>query len=260
MNTTSQGINAFVIPSHVQAKVDQIMAASRARFGHGIFRMVEDRSAGDSGSGGDGGAGAGGQGGDSGSGGSGGSGSGGQGSGSGADQAQEVEDLPDWAQKIIRETRDEAAKNRTGRAAAEEQQQKILKAVAQAAGLKIEGDDEPTVEVLGKQLQDSQAETRETKAELVVWRNAAALKVDAAALTDSMAFARAIAKLDPSSETFEADVKKAAQAAAEQNPKLKATQAAAGSSSTDHGTGGTGGDGTRTQPKSLESAVSAAYQ
>ena len=172
-------------------------------------------------------------------------------------EAQRVEDLPEWAQKIIRDTRGEAAGNRTKANEAEQRQQEIVKAIAKAAGIEIPGEgNEPDPEQLTQQLSTTQQQARESAAELVVWRHASDLKVDAAAVTDSRAFERAIKDLDPASETFAEDVKKAATKAAEDNPKLKAARAA-GASSVDHA----GGSGeTPQRPTTLKDAVDAHYR
>lgn len=183
---------------------------------------------------------------------------GGQNGGDGQPDPQNVEDLPDWAQKIIRDTRGEAAGNRTKATQAEQRQQEIVKAFAKAAGIEIPGDDgdQPDPDKLTEQLTTTQQQARESAAELVVWRNAATLKVDASAVTDSRAFAKAIESLDPSSDTFAEDVKKAAEKAAENNPKLKAARAA-GASSVDHA----GGSGeTPQRPTTLKDAVDAHYR
>lgn len=246
----SQG--TITLPTDLQATLDGIFARNRARFGHDAFRMEGDGDAGSS---------------DAGAGDAGGDTAGDQGAGdAGADKAADgdaaktaegkVEDLPDWAQRIIKETRDDAAKARTTAKtqAADEARQELAQTIGKAIGL-VKDDDKTKVDPveLARQLTDSRAETRETKAELVVWRHQSDLKVDAKALTDSKAFSNAIKDFDPSSETFEADVKKAAQAALKQNPKLAATQAA-GSSSADHA-GGSGDSGATRKPKSMADAV-----
>lgn len=266
---TSQA-NPFVIPTSITTQVDQIMTAARARFGHDAFRM--EGEGGDGGGSGDGQApGQSGEQNGTGAGGAGGNAAGqggeqaGQGQGQSADQkasdqaaAQKVEDLPDWAQKIIRDTRDEAAKNRTGKTAAEEQQQKILKAVAQAAGLKIEGDDEqPDPAKLTEELTKTQQQAREAAVQLAVYRTAGKNQGDPDALLDSRAFLTKVADLDPTAADFATKVETAIKDAVKDNPKLKATQAA-GSSSADHGAGGSGEQQKRT-PKSLTDAVGGHY-
>lgn len=166
--------------------------------------------------------------------------------------AEKVEDLPEWAQKIIRDTRAEAATNRTGKTAAEEQQQKILKAVAQAAGLKIDdGDDTPTAEQLAEQLTTAQTEGREAKVELAVFKAAIAAKADPVGLTDSRTFMTKVGNLDPAADDFATKVKAEIETAVKDNPKLQASQAPA-SSSADHPGGSGGGSG---KPTTLEDAI-----
>lgn len=174
-------------------------------------------------------------------------------------------DDPTKAKAEIERLRRENASSRTSakEQAAKEAREAAFNEVAKALGLK-DGDKAPTVEQLTEQLTEQTTQTeqaraahRDTQAELVIWRHATDLKVDAQALTDSRAFAAAIKDLDPSKDTFEADVKKAAQEAASKNPKLQATAQAAGSSSADHG--GTGGGAPSSKPKTLTDAVSGHY-
>lgn len=166
---------------------------------------------------------------------------------------EEVEDLPEWAQKIIKDARAEAASNRTGKTAAEEQQQKILKAVAQAAGLKVDGDDEPTVEQLTTDLTTAQTEGREAKVELAVFKGAIEHGADPTGLTDSRTFMTKVQALDPAADDFAAKVKAEIETAVKDNPKLKAGQAP-GSSSADHTPGGPEGGAPR-EAKSMADAV-----
>jgi len=56
--------------------------------------------------------------------------------------------------------------------------------------------------------------------ELAVYKTASKHGGDPDALLDSRGFAQAIAKLDPASDSFGADVEKAIKAAVEANPKL----------------------------------------
>lgn len=85
----------------------------------------------------------------------------------------------------------------------------------------------------------ARAAARDTSAELIVWRNAAELGVDPAAVTDSRAFERAIKDLDPADPKFGEAVKEAATNAAKNNPKLKAAAPAPGAGGADFA-GGTG--------------------
>ncbi|QOT15883.1 hypothetical protein [Paenarthrobacter sp. YJN-5] len=85
----------------------------------------------------------------------------------------------------------------------------------------------------------ARAAARDTSAELIVWRSAAELGVDPAAVTDSRAFERAIKDLDPADPKFGEAVKEAATNAAKNNPKLKAAAPAPGAGGADFA-GGTG--------------------
>lgn len=171
---------------------------------------------------------------------------------------------PNKAKAEIERLRRENASSRTSAKdqAAKEARDAMAKEIGKAIGL-VDSDKAPTVDDLTKQLTEQTSKTeqataahRDTQAELVVWRHATDLKVDAQALTDSRAFAAAIKDLDPSDAKFEEDVKKAAQEAVSKNPKLGAAPAA-GSSSADHG--GTGGGASTSKPKTLTDAVSGHY-
>ncbi|MGV9278062.1 hypothetical protein [Streptomyces griseosporeus] len=127
----------------------------------------------------------------------------------------------------------EAQKQKTAAAEqkAQEQQADLLKKVAAAFGLDTGEEKPPTPEELTKQLTDAQARTKEfenaarqTQVELAVYKTAGKHGGDPDALLDSRGFANAIAKLDPASNSFAADVEKAVKQAVEANPKLAAKQ------------------------------------
>ncbi|MFB8763833.1 hypothetical protein [Nocardiopsis alba] len=141
--------------------------------------------------------------------------------------AERVEDLPDWAQRIIRETRTEAADHRTRRTAAERALDSIRKAIDPDA----ESDQAPDADALATQLATERAARRDQAAELVLHRAAGDLGIDPGAVADSRAFERALAELDPGAEDFADQVKAAATKAAEDNPRLKATSSAPSASS-----------------------------
>ena len=142
--------------------------------------------------------------------------------------AERVEDLPDWAQRIIRETRTEAADHRTRRTAAERALDSIRKAIdPDAEG----GDQAPDADALATQLATERAARRDQAAELVLHRAASDLGIDPGAVADSRGFARALAELDPGASDFADQVKAAATKAAEDNPRLKATPSAPSASS-----------------------------
>lgn len=166
-----------------------------------------------------------------------------------------VEELPDWAQKIIKDTRGEAAENRTKATAAEKKQADALDAIAKALGLKKDEQVDPAE--LAKQLDEQRDAARQSAVELAVFRGASKHQGDPDALLDSRGFLAKLADIDPTDAKFASKVDTAIKEAVDSNPKLKTTQAA-GSSSADHGAGGSGEQQKRT-PKSLTDAVSGHY-
>ena len=141
---------------------------------------------------------------------------------------ERVEDLPTWAQKIIADTRKEAADNRGAKNAETERVNAILK----AAGIKT---DEPDPAELLKQ---SQAESSAAKRELAVFKSASAAGADPVKLLDRASFLTSIASVDP---TDGPAITTAIEAALAADPSLKAVRAA-GASGIEQ-TGGTGEQG-----------------
>ncbi|GMA31595.1 hypothetical protein [Litorihabitans aurantiacus] len=171
-------------------------------------------------------------------------------------EAENVEQLPAWAQKLIRDTRSEAAGHRTK---ANDQ----LQAIGKALGLVKDGDGAPTVESLTQQLTEATTVSatateaaRAAQVELAVYRAAATHHGDPGALLDSRSFLAKVSDLDPADQAFQTKVDAAIKAAVDANPKLKAVQVAARSGS--DLAGGTGEGKSRT-PKSLTDAVANAY-
>lgn len=117
---------------------------------------------------------------------------------------QQVEDLPDWAQKIIKDARDDAAKARVNakQSAADEARKALTNDIAKALG--IVTDDTPAEDQLTpEQLRDLLAGERSTakmaRVELAVYRTAqGGANFNAAALLDSRAFLDSIKDIDPS--------------------------------------------------------------
>ena len=168
-----------------------------------------------------------------------------------------VESLPQGAQDLIKNLRTENASKRTAAKSAEDEANRKIADALKALGINTEGEIDPVKaaqEAAAQTVAERDAERRArvlSDAELVVWRNAAELKVNAAALTDSRAFERAIANLDPTADDFADKVKAAATEAAKNNTTLQAAQAA-GRSGTEMA-GGTG-EGAK-KPASLEEAI-----
>ncbi|UXM90945.1 hypothetical protein [Paenarthrobacter sp. JL.01a] len=119
-----------------------------------------------------------------------------------------------------------------------------IKAALKALGISDETEDplkaaQDAAATNAQERDNARAAARDTSAELIVWRNAAELGVDPAAVTDSRAFERAIKDLDPADPKFGEAVKEAATNAAKNNPKLKAAAPAPGAGGADFA-GGTG--------------------
>lgn len=171
-----------------------------------------------------------------------------------------VESLPQGVQDLIKGLRTENADKRTKAKSAEDDANAKITAALKALGIDDGGDDplkaaQQAAETAASERDTAQRARLLADAELIVWRSAADLKVNAAALTDSRAFEAAITKLDPTADDFAARVKEAAQAAAETNPLLKA-QVAAGKSGVEF-TGGTGEQAPK--PKNLTEALGRVY-
>jgi hypothetical protein len=106
-----------------------------------------------------------------------------------------------------------------------------MKKLAGLFGVDTGEEKPPTPEELTKKLAEEQSRTKEFEAtarqrevELAVYKTAGKHGGDPDALLDSRGFANAVAKLDPASDTFAADVEKAVKQAVEANPKLAAKQ------------------------------------
>lgn len=177
-----------------------------------------------------------------------------------AEGDQKVEDLPEWAQKLIRDTRaDAAARRANAENAAKAERDQLVQTLGKALGF-VKDEDAAKVneQELTSKLTEAQQTARDNAANLVVWQNATALGVDPAALTDSRSFAAAIAKLDPTDPKFVDDVKAAAKASLQANPKLAAAPGAPRRAGVGL-PGGAGDAGKGRASISLEDAVAAAY-
>jgi hypothetical protein len=148
----------------------------------------------------------------------------------------EIKDLPPWAQKLIQDTRAEAAKTRTeAKKHAAEEAAKTAKAelandIGRALGLIPDGaegeeaEKPPTPEELVKQLADQRGETQSAKMELAIYRAAGAHNADPAALLDSRGFLAAVKNLDPNDTD---SLGEAIRGAVEGNARLRVTAPAA---------------------------------
>jgi hypothetical protein len=142
-------------------------------------------------------------------------------------ETQDVSQLPDWAQKIITDTRAEAAKHRTEKKATVEQvsaERAKLDKVLTALGLNPDGQEAPDPEALAAQLEERQTELWSKSIELETHRLADKHGVKPGALTDSVKFWEAMGEVDPSDPEFAAKVDAAIADAVKANPGLKAPQ------------------------------------
>lgn len=135
-----------------------------------------------------------------------------------------IESLPEWAQKLIRDTRSEAASARTSakETAAKEARDALLAEIGKALGK----EDKPDPEKLKADLESSSAKHRGALVELAVVRAAGKAGADVDALLDSRAFVARLDKLDPSADDFATKVTEEIAAAVRDNPKLSAGQPA----------------------------------
>lgn len=246
----------FTPPAFAE-QAQRMLASAQARFGADRFRMEgegdgggDDGGAGGADDGDKGGADDGDKGGDKG---------GDADKGKGGDSAK-VEDLPDWAQKMVKDLRTEAASARTNakKTAADEARNALVQDLGKALGLVKGDEDKLTPEQLADRVNKAESTAKQTTLELAVYRTAGKAGADPDALLDSRGFLSSIQDLDPSANNFTTKVTDAIKDAVKNNPKLKASQAGAGSSSADHGTGGSGDKGQR-KAKGLSGAVGGHY-
>lgn len=133
-----------------------------------------------------------------------------------------VDALPDFAQKMIRELRAEAAANRTKATSAEQTRQQTMDAIAKALGLK--GDDDPAkaAQTAADERDAAKTVAKNLAVENSILRMAAKQGANPDALTDSRSFMRQLEGIDPAADDFAEKVEAAIKAALEANPALKA--------------------------------------
>jgi len=164
-----------------------------------------------------------------------------------AEEPQDISSLPEWAQKAITKTREEAAGYRTKYKTVAEQAQEAQAQrdkVLAAFGLKSDGTEDQSPERLAAQLEQFQANTWELTVENTVLRAAPKLGADAEALMDSNRFLDSLAELDDN-----ADLEKHIADFVAQNPKFKTAQQGAPRS------GGDFGGGPNLPPASIDSQI-----
>lgn len=143
----------------------------------------------------------------------------------GASGATDVASLPDWAQKLLKDTRDEAASYRTKAKEVEDQRQASLDAIAKALGLKPDDDPTAAAKTAAEERDAARLEAKTAKVENAVLKIAAKHGASPEALTDSRAFMSKLAELDPAADDFATQIDAAVKEAVESNPALKVTPA-----------------------------------
>lgn len=145
---------------------------------------------------------------------------------------QRLEDLPPWAQKVVKDARAGEAKARTdaktqaATEAAEQARNELAQKIGKALGLVKDGDQEQADPAQLTQQLTKMADTNKALAvELAVWKAAKKAGANAQALTDSRSFLDRITKLDPAADDFDTKLRDAVKKAIDDNPQYREGQA-----------------------------------
>jgi hypothetical protein len=170
-------------------------------------------------------------------------------------EAQKIEDLPEWAQKIIRETRTEAGDNRLQAKSAEQQKQDAFDMIAKALGITKEGE---AKQVDPAELTQTIAE-RDLEIKTLRIDNAMGTALATAkalpAVADVLRGQGKLTDLDPTAADFATKLDALVADALKAYPQLKAV----------HGADASGGDfggstsTTKTSPTTLAGAIDQRY-
>jgi len=150
-------------------------------------------------------------------------GSGGQGDGTGKAPKFEGEFDPVKAARLVENLRAEVDAEKTKRTEMETKFSGFMDNFAKLFG---GAEKQLTPEQIAQKAQESDQQAREANVKLAVFQTAGKHGADPDALLDSASFVRAISKLDPSADTFAANVDTAIKNAVEGNARLKAQAAA----------------------------------
>jgi hypothetical protein len=142
--------------------------------------------------------------------------------------AENVDQLPAWAQKIIRDTRKEAGDNRTKATAAESAAEERVNKILEAAGIKPAGEALDPAK-LTEQLSAKDQAIRRLTVERALDKAARKNGADEDLLTAVLAHQGALGELDPTASDFTEKLDALVKSAVGANPKLKAARAAAAS-------------------------------
>lgn len=156
-------------------------------------------------------------------------------------EAQDVSSLPSWAQKLLTDTRTEAAKHRTEKQTATQQAQAAQAqrdAILKAAGYKPDGSEaDPDPAALTAQIQEAQAVAWTNAVELSVVRSTLAVGANAEALLDSRAFIDSLDQFvddDPNSGEFKKKIADHVKSYVDKHPTFKAAAPGPARSGGDH--------------------------
>ncbi|MFG2380569.1 hypothetical protein [Streptomyces avermitilis] len=126
---------------------------------------------------------------------------------------------PQKAARLVENLRTQVDEEKTKRTALETQFSDFMGKFGQLFG----GGEEKklTPEQIAQKAQESDQQARQATVKLAVFQTASKHGADPEALLDSASFAKAIGKLDPTADTFAANVEAAIKKAVEANPRLK---------------------------------------
>ena len=135
--------------------------------------------------------------------------------------AEDIASLPDWAQKLVKDTRKEAATYRTKAGNANEALDQTKLAIAKALGLQKDDDPVVAARTASEERDAARAQAKSVKIENAVLKAAVKAGADPESLTDSRSFMAKLSDIDPDADDFGAQVGAAIKAAVDANPALK---------------------------------------
>ncbi|GAA5078640.1 hypothetical protein [Streptomyces similanensis] len=130
---------------------------------------------------------------------------------------------PQKAARLVENLRTQVDDEKTKRTALETQFSEFMGKFGQLFG--AGGEKKLTPEEIAQKATESDQKAREATVKLAVFQTAGKHGGDPESLLDSASFAKAITKLDPTADTFAANVEAAIKKAVEANPRLKAQAA-----------------------------------
>ncbi|MEU4777473.1 hypothetical protein [Micromonospora sp. NPDC023633] len=160
---------------------------------------------------------------------------------------ERLEDLPPWAQKVVRDAREGEAKARTNAKAqaateaADQARQELAQKLLAVLDPKAAEEKQADPAQLTQQLTKMADTNRDLAVELAIWKGAKKAGANPQALTDSRSFMDTAHKLDPTADDFPAKLRDAMKKAIDDNPQYREAGQAPARSGGEF-TGGPGGD------------------